>query len=133
MNALVVEDYKLIADAWGNLLMNTNFFKKVKVIYSPNDLNSELKNLKPNLIFMDINLPGDKTGIELTKEIKTYYPATKVLILSIHNESTIVRKALENGASAYITKNSSIEEVQLAVKKVLSGEKYLCKEVENYV
>lgn len=132
VNALVVEDYKLIADAWGKLLRDTNIFNTVKVLYSADNLTEYIEDLKPELIFMDINLPGSQNGIEITKTITESYPWIKIMILSIHNEPVMVRRAIENGAKGYITKNAPMKEMQLGVEKVMNGEKYLCEEIRHY-
>lgn len=132
INALVVEDYKMIADAWGKLLENMKLFNEVKVIYTPEFLGEIVENLKPSLIFMDINLPGTLTGLELTSQLTKDFPGIKIAILSIHNEPAMVKRAINNGAMAYLTKNSSIKEMETAVLKVLAGETYLCDEVKHY-
>jgi two-component system invasion response regulator UvrY len=131
-NAIVVEDYKLIADMWGELLKETGRFNHVQVLYTPEDLTSKIELLNPALILMDINLPGSKNGIEITKTINTNYPAVKIIILSIHDEPGMVKLALKNGALGYITKNSPISEMKKGIEQVLKGETYLCKEVAKY-
>jgi len=132
ITALVVEDYKMIADAWGKLLENMKLFSEVRVIYTPENLTEIIKELKPSLIFMDINLPGPLTGLELTSELTRDFLGIKIAILSIHNEPAMVKRAMTNGAMAYLTKNSSIKEMETAVQKVLAGDKYLCEEVRHY-
>lgn len=132
LNAIVVEDYKLIADAWGKLLENMNLFTEVRILYTPVDLIEIVEELKPSLIFMDINLPGSMTGLEITSVLTKEFPGIKIAILSIHNEPAMVKRAMDNGAMAYLTKNSSIQEMETAVHKVLKGEKYLCEEVKHY-
>ncbi len=132
INALVVEDYKMIADAWGKLLENMKLFNEVKVIYTPENLTEIVTDLRPSLIFMDINLPGPLTGLELTSQLTNDFPGVKIAILSIHNEPAMVKRAINNGAMAYLTKNSSIKEMETAVVKVLAGERYLCEEVKHY-
>ena len=133
INAIVVEDYKMIADAWGQLLRKTGHFKDVRVLYTPIDLMDEIDEFSPALLFLDINLPGSLNGLEITARISKSHPDIKIIILSIHNEPAIIKEALKNGASGYLTKNSGLDEMELAVKKVLSGEQYLCAEIRDTI
>jgi len=132
INAIVVEDYKLIADMWGELLKDSGRFNHIEVLYTPKDLITQIERYNPAIILMDINLPGSKNGIEITKTITTNYPSVKVIILSMHDEPGMVKRALNNGALGYITKNSPIAEMKKGIDQVLKGETYLCKEVAKY-
>lgn len=132
INAIVVEDYKLIADMWGELLKETGRFNHVQVLYTPEELTLKIEHFNPSLILLDINLPGSMNGIEITKTITTNYPFVKVIILSMHDEPGMVKQALKNGAMGYITKNSPIAEMKEGIERVLKGETYLCKEVAKY-
>ncbi|MCF7916119.1 MAG: response regulator transcription factor [Spirochaetaceae bacterium] len=77
-----------------------------------------------DVILLDIGLP-DKNGIELLKEIKNYYPDMHILVLSMHPEERYALRALENGACGYITKGSSPEELERAIRKVATGGTYI--------
>jgi DNA-binding NarL/FixJ family response regulator len=129
VNAIVVEDYKMIADAWGQLLRRTGFFNHVEVLYSPTDLWTYMENLKPNFIFLDINLPGSLDGLEITKMITQDNPEIKIIIISIHNEPAMIRRALDNGAKGYLTKNSGLDEMTAAIEAVSQGKTYLSKDI----
>ena len=130
MKAVVVEDFKLIADVWVGLLKNSGF-ESIEVFGHSNEVISGVTKIQPDLIFMDINLPGDKNGIELTDEIMKLFPLTKIIILTIHTEPTYVQRAFQAGAVGFITKNSSISEIRKGIQEVLSGKLYTCSEIEN--
>ena len=68
----------------------------------------------PDVILMDINLP-DKSGIDLCKEVKARYPAIRILGLSSFNQQSFIEKMMENGASGYVLKNATREELIEAV------------------
>jgi DNA-binding NarL/FixJ family response regulator len=89
---------------------------------------SFLKQQQPAVILMDINLP-DKNGIELCKEVKQLYPAIAVLGLSTFNQQAIIRNMVDNGASGYVLKNATKEELLEAIAAVASGKDYLSMEV----
>lgn len=129
VNAIVVEDYKMIADAWGQLLRKTGFFNHVEVLYSPTELWTYIDNLKPKFIFLDINLPGSLDGLEITKMICSQYSEINIIIISIHNEPAMIARALDNGAKGYLTKNSGLDEMTAAIQAVTEGEIYLSKDI----
>lgn len=87
----------------------------------------QLETLKPDIVFMDINLP-DISGIELCKTVKKKLPQTKILGLSTYNQQAIIHNMMENGASGYLLKNASKEELLEAIKTVKSGGQYFCLE-----
>ena len=81
---------------------------------------------------MDINLP-DKSGIDLCGEVKRIKPKIMILALSTLNQPSYINKMLANGASGYILKNSSKEELLEAVRSVANGEKYISDEATQII
>lgn len=87
-----------------------------------------LKNQQPDVILMDINMPG-KSGIDLCKEVKDKYPGTFVIGLSTFNQQSFIHKMMENGASGYVLKNATQAELMEAIITVAKGRTYLSDEV----
>ncbi len=83
-----------------------------------------LHQQQPDVLLMDINLP-DKSGIDLCKEVKTKYPAIHIIGLSSFNQQSFIQKMIDNGASGYVLKNATREELIEAIDVVLSGQKIL--------
>jgi two-component system invasion response regulator UvrY len=88
------------------------------------------QKLCPQLVMMDINLPGIN-GIEATREILKFLPDSKILGISLHAQPAYAFKMMKAGASGYITKNSPVEEMFLAITEIFKGKKYICKEVKE--
>lgn len=86
-----------------------------------------LKEQQPDVLLLDINLP-DKSGIELSKEIKDSYPNIKIIALSSFNQLSFIQKMMDNGASGYVVKNATKDEIIEAIKTVLTGETFLSQE-----
>ena len=126
--ALVVEDFKLISEIWKTVLLEMGF-ERVEIIDNSDDVEDYLINFDPEIILMDINLPGDLNGIELSESIIKKNKDRKILILTIHTEPTYIQRAMEIGASGFITKNSSIPELKKAISEILAGNTYICEEV----
>lgn len=77
-----------------------------------------------DVVVMDITL-GDRSGIEIMKELKAIRPKLPILILSMHSEAQFARRAFKAGAAGYITKDSLPDELATAIKKVADGGKYV--------
>jgi DNA-binding NarL/FixJ family response regulator len=78
----------------------------------------------PDIILMDINLP-DISGIDLCKEVKEKYPGVFVIGLSTFNQQSFIQKMMENGASGYLLKNATREELIEAIHTVVKGKQFL--------
>lgn len=77
-----------------------------------------------DLVMLDISMPG-RGGLEVLKELKSRNSRLPVLILSMHPEEQYAVRALRSGASGYLTKGSAADELLCAIRKVLSGGKYV--------
>ncbi len=86
-----------------------------------------LQQQQPDVILMDINLP-DKSGIDLCKEVKAKYPAIHIIGLSSFNQQSFIQKMMDNGASGYVLKNATREELKEAIETVIGGNNFLSPE-----
>jgi len=86
------------------------------------------KMFKPQVLISDIDMPL-LNGIELTRRVKSELPNTKVIILTFHNEQSIIRKLAEYNVDGYLLKSSDILELDLAIQKVVAGQQYFSSEV----
>lgn len=79
---------------------------------------------KWDLVILDINMPG-RNGLETLKEIKENHPEIPVIIFSMYSEDQFAVRAIKSGASAYLTKDISSDELTRAISRILKGERYL--------
>lgn len=84
----------------------------------------------PDVMLMDINMEP-VNGIEATEKITRKYPSTRIIGMSVHQEPSYVNRMLKAGASGYLTKNSSSEEIIAAIEHVNKGQTYLCEEIRH--
>jgi len=81
------------------------------------------RKLNPDLVVLDISLPG-LNGIEVTRQIKSVSPTSKIVILSENRSSEVVEAALDKGACAYVVKSECTRELIPAVEAALSGRRW---------
>lgn len=83
-----------------------------------------LRGVACDLVLLDMSMPGI-SGIELIGRIRAHAPTLPILVLSMHNEALVVRRALKAGANGYMTKDGDPETLLLAVRKVAAGGRYI--------
>ncbi|MBK0383469.1 response regulator transcription factor [Pedobacter sp. SD-b] len=128
IKVFVVDDHYMVIEGIRSLLQNENDIEWMGHATNGTSCLAFLKQQLPDIILMDINLP-DVSGIELCKQVRQQYPSVLVLGLSTFNQQPIIRNILENGASGYILKNATKEELLEAAKAVMAGKSYLSFDV----
>lgn len=127
---LITEDHKLVREAWAMLFNSDPAFKVLAQCGTGEEAVELSKNLRPDIVIMDINLPGIN-GFEATALIRKFSPGSKILGVSLHTQPAYARKMIQSGAMGYVTKNSSQEEMAKAVIEVFNNRKYICEEIKN--
>ena len=124
MKILICDDHKIVRDGLCQILQQ---LKEATIIREAGDGNEALTILKNDIfdiVLLDISLP-DRSGLEILQSVKSKWPSTNVLMLSMHPQEQYAMQALKLGASGYLTKDTASEELLIAVKKVSEGEKYI--------
>ena len=126
----IVDDHYMVIEGINSLLKNEKDIEWMGHAMNASSCLGFLKQQQPDVILMDINLP-DMSEIELCKEVKKKYPAVLVLGLSTFHQQAVVRNMMDNGASGYILKNATKEELLTAITTVIGQKNYLSFEVAN--
>jgi len=130
IKVLIVDDHQVVLDGLSRMLENTEVINLVgQAMNGPDALDFLLKN-KVDVAIIDINLPG-MDGIELCKNIFITHAGIRVLALTTYNEVSFITNIIKCGASGYLLKNTTGEELITAIKTAYSGEQYLSKEVRS--
>jgi two-component system invasion response regulator UvrY len=127
---LIVDDHKLIRETWSFILNRSPLLEVIAECSSGEEAIAYARNLRPDIIIMDISLPG-MNGFEATRQIRKFSPGSKVLGVSLHTQPTYARQMMQNGAMGYVTKNSPKEELFHAISEAHAGRKYICREIKN--
>lgn len=127
IRVFIVDDHPVVVEGIRSLLSGEEDIFWLGHALSAGECLEQLKSLQADVILMDINLP-DKSGVDLCKEVKTIFPAMKVLALSTLNQPSFINKMMNNGSSGYVLKNAGKEELMDAIKLVFAGDTYLSDE-----
>ena len=128
LNILLVDDHQIIIDGLRLLINNVDGMHIVGDANNGKEAIDLLKILDVDVVLMDIDMPV-MNGLDATKSIKSGSNKTKVLMLSMHCESGMVKELIEIGADGYLLKNASKEELIEAITKVSRGEQYFSTDV----
>lgn len=117
---MIADDQELIRESLKIILSTNAEFQVIATASSGNEVMELLHQEQPDVILMDMRMP-DMDGAHCTKCVKEAYPNIKVIILTTFDDDEYVYSALKYGASGYLLKGVSLEELSNAVKTVLQG------------
>ncbi|HKO82195.1 MAG TPA: response regulator transcription factor [Chitinophagaceae bacterium] len=129
-NVFIVDDHYMVIEGIRSLLQNEKGIEWAGHAMNAASCLAFLKNQQPDVILMDINLP-DKNGIDLCKEVKEKYPSVFIIGLSTFNQQSFVQKMMDNGASGYVLKNATQQELTDSIETVIKGKIYLSEETSH--
>jgi DNA-binding NarL/FixJ family response regulator len=132
IRVILADDHNLVRQGISALLEKADDIEIVAQAENGQEAVNLSKNLSPDVLVMDINMPR-LNGIQAVEQLNTLGLDTRVVILSMHSDKTLVRQALRNGARGYLLKRSVMEELLLAVRAAYRGELYLSPAVSDAV
>ena len=129
----IVEDHQLFREGLKALLAGNPAFEVVGDSADGHEALRSIRKIRPDLVLLDLTMPRID-GFSVLREIKRMFSAdVKVLVLSIHDSDEHVLQAFDQGADGYCVKDSSLEELRLAVSSVLTGKRYISPGVADKV
>ncbi|MFN3803211.1 response regulator [Belliella pelovolcani] len=120
IKVLLYEDNDLLRESISSMVTLNDGMEFLGAFSDANNVEEEVKAFKPDLILMDIEMPG-RTGIEATLLVKKTSPETNVLILTVYDDSENVLNAIKAGASGYLLKKYIANRLFSAVEEILEG------------
>lgn len=117
---MIADDQQLIRESLKIILDSDPDFEVVKVVGSGQEVLDSLKTESIDIILMDVRMPN-MSGVDCTRIVKKEYPNIKVIILTTFDDDEYIYDALKYGASGYLLKGCSLEELSTAIHNVLSG------------
>jgi DNA-binding NarL/FixJ family response regulator len=132
ISILIADDHKLIRETWTFILNRDSRFKVIGSCSNSEEAVKMSKQKHPNVVLMDINMVPF-SGIEATRQIREVSPQSRIIGVTMHSQPAYAKKMFQIGASGYVTKNSSREEMVKAILEVSQGNKYVCDEIKELI
>lgn len=125
---VIVDDHNLILEGLASLIQSIDGFELTGQFNSVGPLLASLDAgiSIPDLFVLDIEMPGSD-GIQAAKCLKERLPNSKILMLTMHEESYYINRAVMAGASGYLLKNSTRKAFENTVARILAGEQFVCE------
>lgn len=130
ISIILVDDHPVVMEGLRSLLEKNNSLEILGCFTTGKDTLDFLSHQPVDVVLLDISLP-DISGIDLCLKIKVAKPRTCILAISNHNERSLITQMLQNGASGYLLKNSSSEELTQSILSAIEGNLALTDEVKN--
>lgn len=132
IDVAIVEDNAALANGLRKIIESASDFRCLGVWTTAEDALKKIDAFRPQVVLMDINLPG-MSGIEATARIKQYLPELQVIMVTVYRDHDQIFAALKAGASGYLLKRSTPEEVRQAIRDVRSGGAPMSAEIARRV
>ena len=127
---ILVDDHHLVRAGFRNLVETIDGFNVLADFDRGIAALAYMEDDCPDVVLTDLALP-DMHGLDLIAEIRNRFPTVKLIVLSIHNDSEYVRRALQLGVDGYLLKTSTADELRIALQSVMANNKYLTPEITN--
>ncbi|MBI5324591.1 MAG: response regulator transcription factor [Ignavibacteriae bacterium] len=132
MRVLIADDHAVVREGLKMILKKMESITFVEEAASGNEAYDKLENNEYDLVIMDISMPV-LSGLDILKIFKDRNKKGKFLILSVHKQEQYAIRALKLGASGYITKDSVYEDLNYAIKTVLSGKNFISPSITEKI
>jgi DNA-binding NarL/FixJ family response regulator len=120
LNISIVEDNDKLRATLAKVIDRAEGFRCVSNHGTAEDALAELPRIKPEVVLMDINLPG-MNGVECVRKLKTLLPQTQVIMLTVYEDTENIFNALAAGANGYLLKRTPTKELMEAIREVQRG------------
>ena len=130
VKVIIVDDHAIVLDGIKSLLAEIENVTIAATATNATDALELLRQTKAELVITDINMPG-MDGMEFIKTIRTNFPPTKIIVLSLHDEAHFVRNIMKQRVQGYILKNDASSELVEGVNRVLAGKTFFSSKISQ--
>ena len=130
IRVVIADDHHLIRQGLRDLLEKESDIRIVAEAVDGREAIDAVHRVRTDVIVMDVEMPGIN-GIEATRRIRASFSEIRVVMLSMHSDPALIRKALDNGARGYVLKKSAGEELVKAIRTVCRGVTYQSRAMDH--
>lgn len=128
IKVLVVDDHPMVLEGMRSMLAQISFVEITGTVSNAFDAIEMLKVNLPDIVITDINMP-EVSGIDLTVKIRKEFPAVRIVAMSTFKERSYISQMIQSGASGYLVKSASKEEIEEAILSVNEGKLYMSLDI----
>lgn len=132
VKVVIAEDHTILREGLKALLGSDPDLEICGEADNGKDAIKLVQRLNPDIILMDLSMPRIH-GLEAIREIRKTNPTTKILVLTVHDDEEYISATLRSGASGYVLKNDSYNELLSSIKTVLRGKPYLSPAISQTI
>lgn len=125
---LLVDDHQIILDSLSLLFSSIPNIEIVGIVNESKKVKTFLENNEVDIVITDLNMP-QMSGIDLTLQIKEFFPKVKVLLLTMVEDAPHIREAIKSGVNGYVLKKAGKDELEKAILSLIAGKKYYSEAV----
>jgi len=125
---LIVDDHRIVLDGLKSLFDQDPQFEIIGAASSAEEALRFVQTTLPDILLTDYRLPG-LSGLELAVAVKKKFPTVKRVILSMHDESQLVKQILKEGVDGYLLKSIQQSELKMALRQIMDGFPYVSPEI----
>ncbi|WP_185217680.1 response regulator [Sphingobacterium mizutaii] len=126
----IIDDHKVVVDGLLSMLSSEQRIQVVLAVQTADELNNKLQESSPDILLMDIQMPGI-SGIDLAYSVLKTYPELRIIAFSSFDESHYIKQILRNGAKGYLLKNADRQTIIEAIFQVAEGENYIDERLKS--
>lgn len=124
----MVDDHPMVLEGIRSMLLQISFVEITGTAPNAYEAIEKIKENSPDIVITDINMP-EVSGIELTVKIRKEFPAVRVVAMSTFKERSYISQMIQSGASGYLVKSASREEIEEAILSVFEGKLYMSLDI----
>lgn len=128
----ITDDHSLVREGFVKLLELSNDLVVVGTAGTGQECIDRMSEVKPDILLLDISLP-DMNGLEVLRVVKEQHPDIKVIMLTVHDDYAFVMDSLNSGASGYMLKVTTADNLVHAIEAVSRGERYVEPSISGYL
>jgi len=124
MKILIADDHSVVRQGLKQIIQSLNLFSNIEEASDGQEALQKIKSEYFDFAILDISMPK-LSGLDILQSLKSIGMKLNILILSVHSEEQYAIRALRMGASGYLSKESAYKELELAIRKISLGQKYI--------
>lgn len=130
ISVIIIDDHPIVLQGFSHILQGENQINLLASFTSAEEGLAFLQAQETDVVLLDINMP-DMNGIDACQRISKEHPSCKVIAISNNNENSIIQRMLQSGASGYVLKNASADELVQCIKEAAAGRTALSRDVQG--